>query len=333
MDEGYILLKDAAERYDVALDRLRRAAYDGRLLVIREEKHWLVRPSEVERFIRDRGRAPQVKPMPRREDAAAARTIAIAIPKGGTGKTTTALNLGVALAEVGQRVLVIDSDPGASLTMALRCDPLRLEWTLQDAIERYIEDFECDLVRAIIRTDEGIDLVPSSSGLNEADDILRNAIDPHRVLRKLIAPLCASYDVILIDTMPYLGILVHNALVAADEVLIPLQARALATDSAKRLLKQIERIRRSEANPQLTVAGFLFTQVDPAEVNQREQMAYARRAFGAEYPVFRTTIEDRAAVRESQQQVVRQSLFRYRPTDPVTNAYRVLAQEVLDGAE
>ncbi len=132
--------------------------------------------------------------------------------------------------------------------------------------------------------------------------------------------------------MPTLGLLVQNALVAADEVLIPLQAQAMATESAKLLLKQITGVRRSEANQRLQVTGFLFNQVTPAEMNQREQMAYVQRSFGAEYPVLRTTIEDRAVVRESQMQVVRQSLFRYRPNDPVTNAYRSLAQEVLNGS-
>ncbi|HZG69666.1 MAG TPA: ParA family protein, partial [Herpetosiphonaceae bacterium] len=260
------------------------------------------------------------------------RVIALAIPKGGTGKTTTTLNLGVALAEAGQRVLLIDGDPGAGLTTALRHEPQRLEATLAGAIALYIADYTAELERAITTTDEGIDLVPADTRLGTIEDQLRTVFDPQRVLSKLIGPLRGSYDLILIDTMPTLGLLVQNALVAADEVLIPLQAQAMATESAKLLLKQITAVRRSEANPQLKVAGFLFNQVTPAEMNQREQMGYVRRSFGAEYPVLRTTIEDRAVVRESQMQVVRQSLFRYRPTDPATNAYRALAQEVLNGS-
>lgn len=332
MDDGYISLKAAAEQYGVQHDRLRRATYEGRLIGTREGQHWMVRPSEVERFLREQGRAPRIEPRPRREGAAAARVIALAIPKGGTGKTTTTLNLGVALAEAGQRVLLIDGDPGAGLTTALRHEPQRLEATLAGAIARYIADYSTDLDQAITTTDEGIDLVPADTRLGTIEDQLRTVFDPQRVLSKLIAPLRENYDLILIDTMPTLGLLVQNALVAADEVLIPLQAQAMATESAKLLLKQITAVRRSEANPRLRVTGFLFNQVTPAEMNQREQMSYVRRSFGAEYPVLRTTIEDRAIVRESQMQVVRQSLFRYRPTDPATNAYRALAQEVLNGS-
>ena len=330
-DQIYLSLKEAADRYDVNYDRLRRAAYDGRLVVLREAGRWLVRPAEVERFIEEGGRAPSITPLPRRQDAAAARVIVIAIPKGGTGKTTTTLNLGVALAEAGQRVLVIDADPQGSLTAALRVDAQRLEWTLQDAIERYTEDFESDLARAIVPTEEGIDLVPATARLNKSNHDLPSALDPNRVLNVLIDPLRNPSDLILFDTLPYLGVLVQNALVAADEVLIPLQAQAMASDSARLLVDQIQRIRRSGINPRLVVAGFLFTQVEPAATVQRQQMAYAERIFGEDARIFRTTIEDRLVVQESQSQPIRQSLFRYRPTDPVTQAYRALAQEVLDG--
>ena len=330
-DQNYLNLKEAAERYAVSYDRLRRAAYDGRLVVLRDGGRWQVRPAEVERFLEQGGRAPDITLLPRREGAAAARVIVVAIPKGGTGKTTTTLNLGVALAELGQRVLVVDADPQGSLTTALRVDALRLEWTLQDAIEQYTEDFESDLARAIVSTDEGIDLVPATPRLNKANHDLSAAIDPNRVLKALIDPLRGTYDFILIDTLPYLGVLVQNALVAADEVLIPLQAQAMASDSARLLVDQIQRTRRSGINPRLVVGGFLFTQVEPAATVQRQQMAYAERIFGEDARIFRTTIEDRLVVQESQSQPIRQSLFRYRPTDPVTQSYRALAQEVLYG--
>jgi len=330
-DQTYLSLKEAADRYKVSYDRLRRAAYDGRLVVLRDAGHWLVRPAEVDRFLEEGGRAPTITPLPRREDTPAARVIVVAIPKGGTGKTTTTLNLGVALAEAGQRVLVIDADPQGSLTMALCVDAQRLEWTLQDAIERYTEDFESNLARAIVSTEEGIDLIPATPRLNKSNHDLPAAIDPNRVLKMLIDPLRSTYDFILIDTLPYLGVLVQNALVAADEVLIPLQAQAMASDSARLLVDQIQRTRRSGINPQLVVGGFLFTQVEPAATVQRQQMAYAERVFGEDARIFRTTIEDRLVVQESQSQPIRQSLFRYRPTDPVTQAYRALAQEVLHG--
>ena len=331
MDEPPIPLKEAAERYDIKLDRLRRAVWDGRLLAQRDGVQWFVRPAEVERFVRDNGRAPRIEPAPRREGAAAARVIAVAIPKGGTGKTTTTLNLGAALAERGQRVLLIDCDPQGSLTVAMGCDPNRLEFTLQDAIEHYTESFESTIERAILTNDEGIDLVPATARLNKSNTDLHNALAPQQVLSKLIVPLRSRYDLILIDTLPYLGVLVQNALVAVDEVLIPLQAQALASESARLMVQHIQQIRRSGLNPRLRILGFLLTQIDPAVTVQREYVTFARRTFGEDGRVFNAMIENRPAVQESQTAGIRQSLFRYRPTDLVTNAYRALAQEVLDG--
>jgi chromosome partitioning protein len=292
---------------------------------------WFVRPAEVERFIHDNGRAPRIEPAPRRQGAAAARVIAVAIPKGGTGKTTTTLNLGAALAERGQRVLLIDCDPQGSLTVAMGCDPNRLEYTLQDAIEHYTETFESTIDRAILTTEEGIDLVPATARLNKSNTDLHNALAPQQVLGKLVAPLRTRYDLILIDTLPYLGVLVQNALVAADEVLIPLQAQALASESARLMVQHIQQIRRSGLNPRLRILGFLLTQVDPAATVQREYVTFARRTFGEDGMVFTAMIENRPVVQESQTAGVRQSLFRYRPTDLVTNAYRALAQEVING--
>jgi chromosome partitioning protein len=331
MDEKALPLKDAAERVGIKMDRLRRAVWEGRLLAQRDGVHWAVRPSEVERFIREQGHAPRIQAAPRREGAAAARVIAVAIPKGGTGKTTTTLNLGAALSERGQRVLAIDCDPQGSLTVAVGRDPNRLEYTLQDAIEHYIETFEATLDRAILAVDEAIDLVPSTARLNKSNTDLHNALAPQQVLNKLVAPLRTQYDIILIDTLPYLGVLVQNALVAADEVLIPLQAQALASESARLMVQHIQQIRKSGLNPRLRILGFLLTQVDLSTTVQREYVTYARRAFGEDGPVFNAMIEDSPLVQESQTAGIWQSLFRYKPTAPVTNAYRALAEEVTDG--
>lgn len=331
MDEEAIPLKDAADRFGIKLDRLRRAAWEGRLMAMRDGMQWAVRPMEVERFIQDNGRAPRVQAAPRREGAAAARVIAVAIPKGGTGKTTTTVNLGAALAERGQRVLTIDCDPQGSLTVALGFDPNRLEYTLQDAIERYTETFEATLERAILPTEEGVDLAPATARLNKSNSDLHNALAPQQVLSKLIAPLRNRYDIILIDTLPYLGVLVQNALVAADEVLIPLQAQALASESAKLMVQHIQQIRKSGLNSRLRILGFLLTQVDVTMTVQREYVTYARRAFGEDGPVFNAMIENSYLVQEAQTAGLRQSLFRYRPTGPVTNAYRALAQEIVNG--
>jgi len=330
--DGYLTLRQAAAQYEVDHQRLRRAAYDGRLLIVKEGTIAMVRPEEVERFLREGGKAPSITLAPRREGAAVARVIAVAIPKGGTGKTTTTLNLAAALAEQGQRVLMIDADPQGSLTHATGHNPQRLEWSLQDAIDLYTTRFESALSRAIIQTDEGIDLVPANELLNRSNTSLLHLGTPALVLKKLVEPLRAHYDFILIDTLPYLGILVQNALAAADELIIPLEAANLSTQSVKMMVEQVDIIQRSEVNPNLRILGFLITRLDPARTVTRELVAYVRRTFGEQAAVFETMIEDRAAVVESQAGSTPTSLFHYAPTDPATHAYRALAQEVLHAA-
>lgn len=330
MDQTYIPLKDAAALYNLTYDRLRRAAYDGRLLVQRRDNRLMVRPAEIDRYIAEGGKAPRVQPLPQREGAADGRVIAVAIPKGGTGKTTTTINLGVALAERGQRVLLIDCDPQASMTMALGFDPELLEWPLDRVIGTYLQSYDADLGVAIQRTDEGVDLVPSSVNLNNLSNLVQQTYKPNEILAVLIAPLRQRYDFILLDTLPYLGVLVMNALAAADEVLVPLQAQLLASASARLVVDQIAMVRRSGLNSRLAVCGFLLTQVDSQASLQRDYVTEARRAFGEDGRVFDTQIEARPTVQESQHD--RKSMFRFRPNDPVTQSYRHLAAEVLNAA-
>ncbi|HSH79060.1 MAG TPA: AAA family ATPase [Herpetosiphonaceae bacterium] len=331
MLEEAIPLKDAAEKFGIKPERLRRAAWDGRLQARRDGPHWMVRPMEVERFIRENGRAPQVEALPRREDMPDARVIAVAVPKGGTGKTTTSLNLGAALHEAGQRVLLIDFDPQGSLTLAmLGRQAAKLEYTVQDAIKSYITTYEPEVERAIVPTPAGIDLVPATTRLNLSNSELINAAQPRVVLRALVEPLRSRYDFILIDTLPYLGILVENALVAADEVLVPVPAEFLDSESAALMVEHVRYMRKSGLNPTLKICGFLLTKVRQSRSIQRQYVAYARRKFGVESRVFTTMVDEGACVPESL--ALSQTVFQYRPMGPAATAYREVAKEVLDAS-
>jgi chromosome partitioning protein len=326
-------LKDAAATYGVKADRLRRAAWDGRLDARQVGAQWMVTRSEVERFLRegDRRRRKDVAPLlASSEGAHMARIIAVAVPKGGTGKTTTTLNLGAALAEQGQRVLLIDFDPQGNLTQALGLRPSDLEHTAYSAIKYFLTRFEPQLEQAVQQTTAGVDLVPTSARLNLANDELAVAIQREFVLQKLLAPLRPRYDVILIDTLPYLGVLVLNALVAATEVLIPLQAEYLATESVSLMLDQIQLMRRSGLNANLAITGILLTMVDQRTVINREAVAYARKTFGEKVPVFETMI--RRSVRFPESQASHMSILQYEPQGESARAYRVLAEEVLRAA-
>ena len=325
--EEAIPLKDAAQQFGVKLDRLRRAAWDGRLEARQVGNQWLVAPSEVARFLREGGRQRvSQQAAERREGDAMTRIIAVAVPKGGTGKTTTTLNLGAALAEQGKRVLLVDFDPQGNLTQALGLRPAELEHTAYSAIKYFLTRFESQLDLAICKTDAGVDLVPTSARLNLANDELAVAIQREFVLQKLLAPIASRYDFILIDTLPYLGVLVVNALVAAREVLIPLQAEYLATESVALMLDQIHLMRRSGLNPNLTITGILLTMIDQRTVINREAVEYARKVFGSKVSVFETMIK--RSVRFPESQASHQSILGYDPSGEGARAYRALAQEV-----
>jgi len=329
--EEPIPLQDAAKLFGVKVDRLRRAAWDGRLAARMVGNQWLVLPSEVERFLRDGGRhrAPDPRPAPREGDAMA-RIIAVAVPKGGTGKTTTTINLGAALAEQGQRVLLVDFDPQGNLTQALGLRPGDLDHTVYNAIKYFLTRFESQLDLAIRPTEAGVDLVPTSARLNLANDELAVAIQREYVLQKLLAPLMPRYDVILIDTLPYLGVLVVNALAAAHEVLIPLQAEYLATESVSLIIDQVQLMRRSGLNANLSIAGVLLTMVDPRTVLHREAVEYARRELGNHLRIFDTVIK--RSVRFPESQASHQTILQYEPHGEGARAYRALAEEVLHAA-
>lgn len=259
-----------------------------------------------------------------------ARIIAVAVPKGGAGKTSTTLNLGAALAARGHRVLLIDFDPQGNLSLSLRVTPGSP--SLYSVLKEFVASWEPRLGQAIQPSGiPNVDIVPTDVWLNEADEELRGADRREYVLQKLLEPIAPAYDFVLIDTLPYFGMLVKNALVAADELIIPMQAEFLATQSIAMMLKLVERIQRSGLNPLLSVLGVLVTQVDLRTNMGRQAEGYARSEFLGRVPVFTTTIK--RTVRMAESQAMGQSLFQYDPEGEAANAYRALAEEVLRAAE
>jgi chromosome partitioning protein len=334
MEDEPIPLKVAAERFGVTYDRLRRAAYDERLVAQRKGHEWLVRPSEVKRFLREGGKRPMLGSVEHRGRAAGkgpgmARVIAIAIVKGGVGKTTTALNLGAALAEQRQRVLLVDCDPQCSLSLSLGVEVRDVEHTLSGLITEYLSTYDAQLEQAILPTSIGVDLVPSSIRLGRVDKELNFATQREYVLQKLLSPVVPRYDIVLLDTMPATNNLVTNALVAAQEVVIPLEPEYLAVESLAMTLEDVEQVRRSGLNPELVVTGILLTQVDQRTVLHREVIEYTRTEFGGRAPVFETVVKK--SVRFPESQTRHQSILQYEPHGEGASAYRALAQEVLHG--
>ena len=257
------------------------------------------------------------------------KVIAVANQKGGVGKTTTAVNLGVALGQAGKRVLLIDADPQGSLTRSCKIQsPDDLDVTLSElmANEMTGEDKDYILINNAIEHFENIDLIPSNISLSGTETALFNCMSRESVLKRTIEPLRKHYDVILVDCMPSLGMMTINALVAADSVIIPCEPSYLSVKGLDLLLHSIARVKR-QINPDLKIEGVLMTMVDSRTNNARDITAALRDAMGININVF--NIEIPRSVRATECPNVGKSIFVHDPGGKVAEAYEALAREVI----
>lgn len=171
--------------------------------------------------------------------------MAVVNQKGGTAKTTTVENLGIGLARCGKKVLLVDVDPQASLTICLGYPkPDDLEMTLADMLASLINDNCVDISKGILHQQEGVDLIPSNIAMAGLEVALVNAMNRERVLKQFLEPIKGRYDYVLLDCMPSLGMLTVNSLVAADSALIPVQANYLSAKGLEQLLQTINKVKR-----------------------------------------------------------------------------------------
>ena len=255
------------------------------------------------------------------------KVIAITNQKGGVGKTTTTVNLGVGLAAQGKRVLLLDADPQSSLTVSLGVkNSDELEVSLSSLMQSVIDDTEPP-GNAIISHAEGVDLIPSNIELSGMEVGLFNVMSREFVLKECIAPLRKNYDYILIDCMPSLGMMTINALVAADSVIIPSQPNFLSTKGLNLLLRSISKIKR-QINPRLRIDGILLTMVDSRTNNAKEIIASLRSTVGEKIRVFQTEIP--FSVRAAECSLSGESIFSHDKNGKVAAAYEALAKEVKD---
>jgi chromosome partitioning protein len=248
------------------------------------------------------------------------RTIAVANQKGGVGKTTTVVNLGVVLAELGQRTLVIDFDPQGALSAGLGVDSYALDRTIWDVLLDPVLPAE-QVVHAVRA---GLDLLPANSELARAEMELIAELRREFVLDRVLEPLESAYDVILIDCPPSLGILTTNALCAAQEVLIPLQCEFFAMRGIRLLLGAIERVQQ-RLNPDLEIVGILATMYSTRTVHAREVLNETREVFGDK--VFDVVVHK--SIRFAEASVASQAMAEYSGAHKGALAYRELAQELL----
>jgi chromosome partitioning protein len=250
-----------------------------------------------------------------------ARIIAMCNQKGGVGKTTSTINLGASLAEYGRKVLLLDFDPQGALSVGLGINPHELDKTIYNLLlERNIP------IDTVIRPTgvPNLDLLPANIDLSAAEVQLVSEVAREQVLGRVLRPVLDTYDVILIDCQPSLGLLTVNALTAAHGVIIPLECEFFALRGVALLVETIEKV-RDRLNPALEIDGILATMYDPRTLHSREVVARVVEAFGDQ--VFHTVIG--RTVKFPDASVAAEPITTYASSHAGSYAYRLLARELI----
>lgn len=256
----------------------------------------------------------------------ACKVEAVLNQKGGTGKTTTAIDLGAALTTMGKRVLLVDADPQGNLTTALGWKrPDELDVTLGTHMAMIVEDEPFPSDTGILHHEEGFDIMPANIELSGMELGLVNVMSREHVMKQWIEQVKNAYDYVIIDCNSALGMLTLNALAAANSVIIPVQAQYLPAKGMTELVKTVNRVKR-QVNPSLEIDGVLLTLYDARTNLAKQTEREIRRDYGSVLKVFNAVVP--MAVTAAEASAYGHSILAYDATGKVAAAYRALAREV-----